>query len=223
MWAEHKCTEGGESLYCFLNPSTCWPSSWWLLMGKSISSRKQGRMLISAFLLLSCCSSAFAGGCCEYKHVPGFFFLWSNHCVDITYCQSKQINSSSNIYFPLVQGQRQNLVIMSWWNSVMAQYPTSASEHYIHFFWTGVKIVFRDGCVYKKKNSGTLEYCFKPSWTYTSECQEGREPVEMSAVGESSHCDINDTDQSWSAVGESSKGDINEWEHSPIMIKYKCI
>ena len=157
---------------------------------------------------------------CPRFFLPLIKSLRGHHLLSI---QTNTLNSSSNIYFPLVQGQRQNLVIMSWWNSVLAQYPTSASEHYIHFFWTGVKIVFRDGCVYKKKNSGTLEYCFKPSWTYTSECQEGREPVEMSAVGESSHCDINDTDQSWSAVGESSKGDINEWEHSPIMIKYKCI
>jgi len=120
-------------------------------MGKSISSRKQGRMLISAFLLLSCCSSAFAGGCCEYKHVPG-----------------STAKSGDYVLMEQRDGSVPNFC--------------------------------KDGCVYKKKNSGTLEYCFKPSWTYTSECQEGREPVEMSAVetttvsmeGHNNNCDFTD-------------------------------
>merc|ERR1712223_1845881 len=30
----------------------------------------------------------------------------------------------------------------------------------------------KDGCVYVKKSSGDEEFCFKPSSTYTAQCQE---------------------------------------------------
>ena len=38
-------------------------------------------------------------------------------------------NSSSNMYFHLVQDRCQNLGITSCWNTAMAWYPTSASKH----------------------------------------------------------------------------------------------
>ena len=41
--------------------------------------------------------------------------------------------------------------------------------------------VFRDGCVYMKENSGNAEYCFKPSSTYTAQCQDN---VALATSGE---------------------------------------
>ena len=38
----------------------------------------------------------------------------------------------------------------------------------------------RDGCVYTKESSRKEEYCFMPSSTYMTECQdEGQQEVEM--------------------------------------------
>ena len=48
---------------------------------------------------------------------------------------------------------------------------------------TGLEVVLRDGCVYKKERSGNEEYCFMPSSRYTAECQDkaddGQQAVEV--------------------------------------------
>ena len=55
----------------------------------------------------------------------------------------------------------------------------------------GLNIVLRDGCVYRKENSGpNKEYCFKRSWTYSAECQDkaegGEQAVELPGEGRGS-------------------------------------